>query len=129
MHGNRASTNRRNGYVLDYGAVLGVPDLGKYLLVDQRPGASTVTVLDPSSERTIPKAGTLAALSWNTETADATTVMKILINEIVEETVTLSGAATGTAVLSSAVNLGDQIAIEFDAGTAPGKSNWMIYVE
>jgi len=113
-------------YILDYGAVLGVPDIGKYVLVDQRPGATAVTALDPTSERTILEDGTLVCLSWNTESADETTEMAIVVNEVVIVTLILTGGTTGVVDCSVPVLRGDEVAIEYDAGTAPGKSNWML---
>ena len=100
-------------------------DTGKFARSDGNPAASVVSVLDPESERTVPFAGNLNVLAWNTASADGTTVMKILKNQVVVETKTLTGAS-GTLSLSAAVIAGDQLAIEFDEGTGPNKSNFTI---
>ncbi len=84
--------------------------------------------LDASTELTVPKPGTMGNLSWNSVDADATTIIKIYVNAVVVETVTLTGAV-GTKALTAAVATGDQVGIEWDAGTGPGGSVWEIYIQ
>jgi len=115
------------GYVLAWGARMNT--LGNFVSAWARADGSDVGVLDANSEITVPKAGTMTTLSWNSLLADATTVMKILRNAVVVETITLSGAVGTDSSLATTVVAGDQIAIEFDAATAPGESNWVLYIE
>lgn len=116
------------GYVLDFGSNILAGNEGKYMLVDGRPAASMVDGLTPSSERVVPKAGNLNRIAWNSVTADETTVLKVLVEGVVKETVTLSGAS-GTAALTEAVALGDKLAIEWDAGTVLGNTSVVLYIE
>ena len=123
--GNFPGSGGGLGYVLDWGAQMAGGDTGKFARSDGNPAASVVSVLDPESERTVPFAGNLDVFAWNTESATGSTVMKILKNQVVVQTKTLTGA-TGTISLSGAVVAGDQLAVEFDAGTGPDKSNFTI---
>lgn len=116
------------GYVLDFGADVNAGDAGKYLLVDGRPGGTIISALSPSSERIVPKTSTLKRFAWNSQTADATTVFKVLINGVVKETITCDGDS-GTAALTEAVALGDKVAVEFDAGTVSGNTSVVLYFE
>lgn len=115
------------GYVLSWGADLNTT--GNFAPANGRAVITEEPVLDEDTEHTVPKAGTLKALSWNTMSADATTVVKVHKNQVVAETVTLSGAAGADATLTTTVAAGDQLGVEFDAGTAPGKGNYNIYIE
>ncbi|KKN33942.1 hypothetical protein LCGC14_0798600 [marine sediment metagenome] len=84
-----------------------------------------------SNGNAVPVTGTLAELVWSSQSADATTVMKIFEGGPVGtllETVTLSGS-TGNAVLSAAVIIGQSLWLEFDAGTTPGESQWRVTIQ
>jgi len=116
------------GYVLDFGADVKSGDTGKYLLVDGRPGGTIIVALSPSSERIVPKAGNLAVFAWNSQTADATTVFKVLKNSSVVETITCDGVS-GTKTMTTAVALGDKLAVEFDAATVSGNTGVVLYIE
>ena len=113
------------GYVLGWGADLAV---GNFARTNGLSNSAQGPTLNHNTEAVVPQAGTMVRLSWNTFSADATTVMKVHLNAVVVETVTLTGLA-GTVALSTAIALGDEIGIEYDAGTAPNGGTYFIYVE
>lgn len=90
--------------------------------------SATPFILTPEVETVVPRVGTLNMFSFNTESADATTVFKILKNGAVVETLATAGAS-GTIALTAAVALGDKIAIQYFSGTPPDKGNFLIYLE
>ena len=55
--------------------------------------------------------------------------MKIHVDQVVKATITLSGAVGTQTGLSVPVAVGEQVSIEFDAGSNPNDSNWNCYVE
>jgi len=84
--------------------------------------------LGPEAEATCPINGVLDTLSWNAQFSLSNTIMKVLVNASVVETLTLNGTF-GLALLTAPVAARDEIAIEFDAAEAPGQSNWVIMIE
>ncbi len=68
-------------------------------------------------------------MTWHTAAGDATTVFKIVKNGVVAQTITLSGAVGAVSTGTVAVVAGDTLAVEYDAGTAPGNSSVMLFVE
>ncbi len=101
---------------------------GKFARVNGTPTTASVNSLDVDSEHISLGTGMLVALSWNSTGADATTVIKIHINGVVQETITLTGLSGTDLTLSTSVVSGDKIAIEYDSGTAPGDSAWNVGV-
>jgi hypothetical protein len=65
--------------------------------------------------------GRLTKLSWMTADADATTVMEIMLDGSVVDTVTLPGASGTIALpLQALVDEGELLAVRHASGTAPG---------
>lgn len=77
----------------------------------------------PVNESIATTAASRGSLAWKSAAADSTTVMALLLNGAVSETVALTGA-DGSATLVSKLALDDEVAWEYDAGTAPGESTW-----
>ncbi len=100
--------------------------VGKFARVNGTPTAASVNSLDVDSEHISIVSGMLAALSWNSTSADAATVVKIYVNGIVEETITLSGLSGTDLTLNTMIVSGDKIAVEYDSGSAPGESTWNV---
>ena len=71
----------------------------------------------------------MATLAWNTVAADVTTVIKILVNQIVVETITLTGLVGTDSSLTTVLALGDEVALEEDAGTLSAQSNFTLFVD
>jgi hypothetical protein len=118
------------GYVLNFGGIALIGDIGKYWEVEGEANAGTDGTLDVKSEATIPKTATLKALAWNSKSGDATVVVKGLRNGIVVVTVGWTGASGVVTGLSVAFTEGtDKIAWEFDAGTPPDDTTLTPYFE
>ena len=115
------------GYTLAWGADLTVA--GNFMSANGRSRDGEEAALNQDSEITAPKAGTLRAISWMTQSADATTILKVHVNAVVEETITLTAAAGADATLTTTIAVGDEIGVEFDAGTVPDKTNIRLYIE
>lgn len=99
-------------------------DAGKFAICN---GMST-TADNASAPRTrapIPVDGTLIAIAYQTQAADATSTLKIHVNGVVEATETLSSVNAnfgGVETISVSVSAGDYAEIELDAGTDPNES-------
>jgi hypothetical protein len=94
---------------------------GRYLIPHMAAATSTgATTLGPLTEIMLPDAVSDAQLAWTSQTADATTDLKIHVNSVVTETVTLTGAEGVVALAGDAYAAGDTVGVEFDAGTDPG---------
>ena len=115
------------GYKQNYGADMSTA--GKFLQANGEGNAVERVPLDPVSEVSVPIAGTLKTLSWNTDSADATTIIKVIKNGSVVETITLTGASGFDSTLTTAISVGDKLALEYDAGTSPATSNMCISIE
>jgi len=113
-------------FILHFGGSFG--STGTYSSVNGTATSSALSALDHATEATIPKAGTLNALGWNTKLGDATTVIKIHKNGSVVETITLSGAQGADTTLNTTVAVGDKLAVEYDAGTAPNEGTYQVYI-
>ncbi len=110
---------------LAYGANL--LTLGRFARANGDAQATEVAALDEISQTVSPIFGRLKQLSWNTASADATTVVKVHVGGVVAETITLTGAV-GSADLTLESVGQEVIAIEYDAGTAPGNGNYQVEV-
>ncbi len=104
---------------------------GRFLLANGKSNENDL----PSQFRTrapMPVSGTIVALAYQTESADATTQMKVHVNGVVQATVTLSNVNAnlgGVETLSVSVLAGDYAEIEYDAGTAPDQCTMVLLVE
>lgn len=103
-----------------------IPSAGQHL--EAHAGTSGIAgVLGVDTEIVIPRDGNLSRITWNSASADATTVLKIVVDSSVVATVTLTGASGSLDLSKLAVGpvqpqvaAGSKIAVEYDAGTAPG---------
>lgn len=117
-----------SGYTMFWGARMNVPSVGQFLEVCGTANASSRATLDQRSEASAPKAGTMRQLAYNTLAADATTMMKVLVNSLVAATIPLTGVS-GVEPVSVALVPGDLVAFEYDAGAAPDEGNYIAFVE
>lgn len=111
------------------------PSAGEHLEAQAGVGG-TSTTLGVSTEAVIPHAGNLVRLAWNSASADATTVMKVVVASVVVATVTLTGASGSLDLSALAVSpvqpqvaAGAKIAVEYDTGTAPGNITAQVYMQ
>ncbi len=111
------------GYQFAWGATLS--SLGRFAVSWGFPTAAQQTVLDEDTEITV-FGGTARGVAFNKNNS-GTATMALRKNGAVAETFTATGTE-GTAKLATVLAAGDQLGIEFDAGTAPGNSNWLLSV-
>jgi len=105
-------------------------DHGNFAAVNGRPSVND----EASGHKTrniIIVDGTLTKLAYQSRDADNNTVMKIHVNGVVEDTLTLTpdGDNNGVEAISISVSAGDYIELEFDAGDDPRESNWYFLQE
>jgi hypothetical protein len=118
------------GYTLPFGA--NFPNLasqGNYHRVSGTANTPNAAGLNSTTEIIVVKSGTLTRLGWSTDTATAATVYKVWKNGLVVATITLTGAVGVFTGGMTGVVIGDEIAIEYDAGPQPGNSQVIIFVE
>ena len=118
------------GYPLHYGANFqNAAQQGNYCRANGEGDSNNNNSLTPITQQAAPKDGTITRFAWDSETADATTVFKVLVNGLVVETITLTGVAGALANLSSPVVAGDTISVEYDDDTAPRDFNCTVFIE
>lgn len=115
------------GYALPFGSTFN--QAGRHALANGEAAGAAVTTLDPRTEITAPAKGRSLALAWRTANADATTVWKIKKDGLVVATVQATGQNGVTRDLPIPTFPGDRYAVEYDAGTSPGRSNLTLLVE
>jgi len=105
--------------------------LGKFLIANGKSSDGD----DSSKDKTrqpIPHDGTITTLAYKTKEANSNTRMKIHINGVVEESVTLANINSddgGVESVSIAVSEGDYVEIEYDANQKPGECTMFLLME
>ena len=102
------------GFQLTWGAAFSDLDVGQYAVPNGRADSGQTAGLGERSEYTCLVNGTITAFSYQTQSGDTSTVWKIVVDGVVQATITQT-AAVGTQVVSVAVTFGQLIAIEMDA--------------
>lgn len=115
-------------YTIFFGATFTGAQTGSHCRVNGEADSSRQSALNEISEFIVPLAGTIVIFGFNTETADATTDYRVVLNGTPGAVIELTGT-NGTVVVSIAVAVGDRLAIEYDAGTAPGNGNFSLLIE
>ena len=85
--------------------------------------------LDNESVIVMPFAGIFINISWFNDFADATTTLNVVKNGVTADTVTLTGLSGTVSLAAVAFVGGDEIAIQFDSGTKPGKGTLTFAVQ
>lgn len=118
------------GTSMSFGSDMTGASIGFYWVVNGRSDSTRWTALTERTQCAAIAKGYLTRFAWSSESADATTVIKILVNGIVAATFNLTGLA-GVVVLPTpvAVDSGALVAVEYDAGQAPNESNVQVYLE
>lgn len=103
---------------------------GEYYVVNGPSDRTNWPNLDDRTQAAVVVDGLLSRFAWSSESADATTVIKILVNGLVVITFNLTGLA-GVVVFSDppSVVAGDLVAVEYDSGQQPNESNICVYLE
>lgn len=105
----------------------GSPTAGNHYSVGNNPSAGTNGVL-PDGAYVAPIAGTATAFTFTSASGDATTDYALVVNGTVTDTFSNVGA-TGRVTFSRSVAAGDEVAVEFDGGTAPGATSVCVLIE
>jgi hypothetical protein len=110
------------------GANMGGADAAKHFGAQEGSNGGKNTVLSSDNQMASGITGTFRVLTWNSQTADGTTVFKVIKNGANIQSFTLTGVS-GSAHFAAAVAIaaGDLIAVEYDAGTAPGRTTVQVY--
>ena len=122
----------KGDYSIPFGARFGnAGQRGRFHFIHGAASASNGTTLDADTQGAVIQDGRITKMAWSNENGDATTVYKILVNGLVEDTLTLTPGQSGTLPTSSPipVNGGDLVAVEYDDGTPPQDSAVELYVE
>jgi hypothetical protein len=115
------------GYALAYGSTFN--QAGRHALANGEAAGAAVVALDSRTEIVAPAKGRSLAIAWRTANADATTVWKLKKDGLVVATVQATGQNGVVRDLPIPTLPGDRYAVEFDAGTSPGRSNFVVLVE
>ena len=105
-------------------------DLGKFAVMNGK-SSDNDEATKAKTRAPIAADGTITTVAYRTASADATTQMKIHIDGVVQATFTLSSISSlgGAETVSVAVTAGQYLELEYDAGTAPVESTWLILQE
>jgi hypothetical protein len=77
----------------------------------------------------MPFSGLFINISWFNDSADATTTLNVIKNGVSVDTVMLTGLSGTVALGAVAFVGGDEIAIQYDSGTKPGKGTLTFAVQ
>lgn len=116
-----------NDYPLTWGGDMNT--LGNFANANGGSFLADSPVLNQNTEIMVPIAGDLAVFAWNSLSGAATSVMNVLVNGLVAETITLTGLSGVDASLTTPVAAGDMLAVEYDAGPAPQDSIFIVMVD
>lgn len=103
---------------------------GEYYIVNGPADRTNWPTLDDRTQAPIAVDGLLTRVAWSTESADATTVLKLLINGLVIKTFNLTGLS-GVVVFDEQLPVlaEDLLAVEYDSGLAPDEGTVTVYQE
>lgn len=105
--------------------------LGEFLVANGK-STDADSASKTKTRQPIPATGTITNISYQTKDGDTTTTLKIHIDGVVEETVTLvnmNGNGSGVESLSIAVTAGQWAEIEYDANQKPGECTMNLLIE
>lgn len=93
---------------------------GKYLQSNAPADATEQASSGPLTEHPNGRAGVITKLTWRSDSADATTDLRLWVGGNDDGVVTLDGANGQVTGLPVAKGATEQVEIQYDAGTAPG---------
>lgn len=100
---------------------------GKFAKFNGIASGSSASSLNFDSEGTAPASGRIGSFTWNTQSADVTTVWNIFVDDIIVETITATGVRGNKTLLSAALIAGTSlVAVQFDSGTDPDRGTYYI---
>jgi hypothetical protein len=110
-------------FSLHYGANQTIA--GRYPQVNGESSSGQLSVLGVGNESSVLYACVAYELSWRSAAADGTTIAKLVVNGVAGAGITLTGVE-GAVAIDVDIPADAQVAIEFDAGTAPGQVTWVL---
>lgn len=117
------------GFHIFWGAAFSDTDDGDFAVCNGRPDSGEITGLSERTEYTFLADCTITEFTYNTQTGDTDTVWKIVVDSVVQATITQT-AAKGTQTVSVAITAPADVAIEMDAaGAAPNRCLVGVYAE
>ena len=81
--------------------------------------------LGPETESTVPFACVARQLTWESASATATTIMRLVVNGVAGANIVLTGVE-GTVEINVPIPAQAQVALEFEGGMVPGDSTWIV---
>ena len=109
------------------GASMGAGDTGKHFGAQDTSNGGKNAVLSSDNQMSCGISGSVTLLTWNSQTANATTVFKINKNGLVVATLNLTGVSGAIAVVGVTCVPGDLFAIEYDSGQNPGRTTTQLW--
>lgn len=113
---------------LSFGGDFNNFDIGDHALVNGLARGLTQAALDDRTQAASPASGTSLSFGWSTESGDVTSVVKIVQNGLVVDTITLSGPSGAVTGRSVSTSVGDLFAVEFDSGSILNGANFVLVV-
>jgi hypothetical protein len=103
---------------------------GEYYVVNGPSDRTNWPTLDNRTQAAVLVDGYITRFAWSSESADATTVIKILVEGLVVKTFNLTGLR-GVIVFDEQLPVvaGALVAVEYDSGQAPDEGTVTVYVE
>lgn len=109
------------------GASMGAGDVGKHFGAQDTSNGGKNAVLSSDNQMSCGIVGFVTLLTWNSASANATTVFKINKNGLVVATLNLTGVSGAVAVVGVPCAQGDLFAVEYDAGQSPGRTTVQVW--
>ena len=118
------------GVPISYGADQPGAGAGEYYVVNGPADRTNWPTLDDRTQAAVTVDGYITRFAWSSESADATTVIKILVEGLVVKTFNLTGLR-GMIVFDEQLPVvaGALVAVEYDSGQAPNEGTVTVYVE
>lgn len=114
------------GYSIPFGArVTSTPGA---LIPNGQAVDAQITIANSRSKWIVLEKGTIVSFIWTSDSADATTDVKIYLNDILDTTLDLTGASGEINTLSIAIDIGDVLQVEVSAGTVPSDIHTILHV-
>ena len=93
--------------------------IGRFLLTNSNSLAVDQSVSSHNTEDVVTVSGIMDLFIWRFSTAGADTEIDILVNDVVEETVTLAATDSGVETVTTAVVANDRVTVRLVSGTLP----------
>ena len=106
------------GFHVFWGAAFSGTDAGDYAVCNGRPDSGEIATLSERTEYTFLTDCTITEFSYNTQSGDTDTVWKIVVDSVVQATITQTAAKGTQTGLTVSITAPADVAIEMDAVVA-----------